>query len=283
MPSVRTCCITGTGGYLGGCLVRYFKHHGWSVIELNRTGTIRAGGDEARFYKLGDSFPKDLSHVSALIHAAYDFNPLSWEEIHKTNVKGTETLFNSARLAGVERLVHISSMSAYKGCRSLYGRAKLLSEDHTTSHGALSLRPGLIHDEEQPGGMVGKLHALVSVTPVVPLPGNGRNVLYLTHQEDLCQLTEEYSSGKDFGSERVIIAANPIPWIFKNILEELAKRQNRHLICIQTPWQLSFVILKTAELLRIPISFKSDSLLSLLNQDDSPAFNAQFTPLFRPF
>jgi len=279
----KICYITGTGGYLGGCLVRYFSRHGWKVLELNRSGTVRAGGAEARRYELGDAFPADLRDDGALVHAAYDLKAVSWKEILSKNVEGTARLFESARQAGVERLVNISSMSAYQGCRSLYGQAKLLSEAHAACNGGISLRPGLIHDENQPGGMVGKLRALVSLTPVVPLPGNGRNLLYFSHQEDLCRIVEEYCSEKTFGSGTVITAANPQPWMFLNIIKELAKKQGHSIYCLPTPWQLSWSALKGLEMLGVNPPFKSDSLISLLNQDASPQFNENITRYFRPF
>ena len=283
-PSLaRTCCITGTGGYLGGCLVRHFKQRGWRVVELNRSGTILAGGDEARSHRLGDPFPGSLEAPSLLVHAAYDFTPLAWEEIHARNVLGAELLFASARTAGTGRILHISSMSAYPGCRSLYGRAKLLAEAHAARHGGISLRPGLIHDESQPGGMVGKLRSLVSLSPVIPIPGRGRNVLYFTHQEDLCRVVGYYGEGGDWGSESVLTAANPTPWMFRDILKELARRQNRPLLCIPTPWQMSWMALKLAEISGDNLPLKSDSLISLLNQNPSFDYNAKIISEFREF
>jgi nucleoside-diphosphate-sugar epimerase len=280
---IKTCCITGTSGYLGGCLVRYFFQHGWKVIELNRSGMVRAGGAEARRYELGDAFPTDLREVGALVHAAYDLKAVSWKEILAKNVEGTARLFESARQAGVDRLVNISSMSAYQGCRSLYGKAKLISESNAAQYGGISFRPGLIYDENRPGGMLGKLRALSTLAPVVPLPGNGRNVLYFTHQDDLSRFCEEYCSGKSYGPQSVITTANPTPWMFMNIIKELAKKQRRLLYCLPTPWQLSWAALKGLEMAGINPPFKSDSLISLLNQDTSPKFNDNITQFFRPF
>jgi len=279
----KTCCITGTGGYLGGCLVRYFSSHGWKVIELNRNGRISAGGAEARRYELGDAFPADLVDVGALVHAAYDFKATTWKEILSKNVEGTDRLFDSARRAGVARLLFISSMSAFTGCRSLYGRAKLLSEAHLESLGGLSLRPGLIHDASQPGGMVGKLQRLASLSPILPIPGSGRDILYFTHQEDLCRIAERYCSGIELGPDNVLIAANSTPWMFKHILREIAHRQNRTLICVPTPWQIPWLALRSLELLGINLPLKSDSLLSLLNQNRNPSFKENFLSEFKKY
>ena len=79
--------------------------------------------------------------MSALVHCAYDFKPLRWDEIRAVNVEGARKLFPAARAAGVEKIICISSISAYDGCRSLYGKAKLEIEKIALDNGALVIRP----------------------------------------------------------------------------------------------------------------------------------------------
>lgn len=275
ISSSRTCCITGTAGYVGACMVRYFLSHGWRVIELNRCGMVKAGGSEARAYKLGDPFPTDLIEIKALVHVAYDFTPSCWNDINEINVLGTKKLFYSAHDAGVEKLIYISSMSSFDQCHSLYGKAKLQSESHVRHVGGISVRPGLIYDENQPGGMVGKLNALISMLPVIPLPGNGKNILYFTHQEDLCHIIENYASACTKSPEGYITTCNSTPWMFKDILKELALRKNRRIALIPTPWQFSWIALRVFEFFGINISFKSDNLVGLLKFDAKPLFSHQ--------
>jgi nucleoside-diphosphate-sugar epimerase len=279
----KVCAITGTGGYLGGCLVRYFKNLEWKVVELNRKGTPQAGGDEARVFQLGDSLPEGLHQITALIHSAYDFSPTSWDSISKVNVQGTIQLFESAKNAGVKQLVYISSMSAFEGCRSLYGKAKLHCETVAARLEGFSLRPGLIYDEAQPGGMVGKLRALVTRCPVIPIPGNGRQILYLSHQSDLCRLVEDYCKGALPLPQKSLNAANPTPWMFVDILNRLAFMQGKRLFCVPVPWQLPWILLKASEVLGLQLPMKSDSLISLLNQNPHPEFGSQTEKYFRIF
>jgi hypothetical protein len=58
--------------------------------------------------------------------------------------------------AGVRRLVFISTISAFDGCRSFYGKGKLEVERITHSLGGWVIRPGLLYGEK-PGGMLGRL------------------------------------------------------------------------------------------------------------------------------
>ena len=131
----RICLITGSRGYLGSSIKNKFVQEGWKVVELIRNPdaeAVRAG--HAIPFRLGENIsPQQLQGAHALIHCAYDFSLRNWSRIHATNVLGTEKLFQAALAAGIGRRVFISSMSAYEGCKSLYGQAKLEVEQRLQS------------------------------------------------------------------------------------------------------------------------------------------------------
>src|SRR5947209_14457548 len=56
----------------------------------------------------------------------FPYTTLFRSNIRATNVVGSEKLFRAARQANVARLIYISSISAFEGCRSLR------SEEHTS-------------------------------------------------------------------------------------------------------------------------------------------------------
>lgn len=132
----RTCLITGSRGYLGSCIKDKFLQEGWNVVELIRNPdaeAIRSG--KGISFRLGEDISlQQLRGADALVHCAYDFSLRDWDKIHSINVLGTEKLFSAARLAGVGKRVLISSMSAFEGCQSLYGKAKLETEQKTLLH-----------------------------------------------------------------------------------------------------------------------------------------------------
>lgn len=276
----RTCAITGTGGYLGSRVKTCFEQHGWQVLEL--TTRPRSG---AVAFRLGDNVPpKLLEGAVALIHCAYDFKPLRWLDIHAVNVVGSERLLRAARAAGVEKLVCISTISAYDGCHSLYGKAKLEIERHALANDALVLRPGLIYGD-QPQGMFGKLVAQVSRASVLPLIGDGSQIQYLVHDADLCAFIHRYGEGQVAKVARPLTAAHEHGWTFRQILEAIAAAKGRRLKFFPVPWRWLWVGLKTAELCRVPASFRSDSLLSLMYPNPLPDFssNAALGFACRPF
>ena len=276
------CAITGSSGYVGGCLRNYLANHGREILELTRRP---AAGPHAAAFQLGPEIaPSTLAGAGALVHCAYDFQPLRWQEIQAVNVEGTRKLLEAARAAGVEKIVCLSSISAYDGCRSLYGRAKLEIEKLALDHGALVIRPGLVYGSA-PGGMFGKLVAQVRKSSVIPLVGGGYQSQFLVHHEDLAAFIEKFIAGKMAMAPRVLTAAHERPWSFRELLSEIARGLNKKLKFVPLPWRLLWAGLKTAEACGLRLNFRSDSLVSLMYQNTNPDFspNAAAALICRPF
>jgi nucleoside-diphosphate-sugar epimerase len=262
--------ITGSNGYVGGCLKQRFLERGWDVLELTRAP--RPGTRGVAFQLGGDLPAGALAGVQALVHAAYDFKPLNWAELQAVNLQGTAKLFAAAKAAGVPRMVCISTLSAFPGCRSLYGRAKLEVEKLAAEQDALVVRPGLVYGNG-PGGMFGKLTAQVRKSNVIPMIGDGSQIQYTVHEEDLAAFVEPFCAGKTNPPGRLYVSANPQPWTFKNLLQEIARGQGRRPKFVPLPWRFIWLGLKTAETLGVRLNFRSDSLVSLMYQNPAPDFS----------
>jgi nucleoside-diphosphate-sugar epimerase len=178
-----------------------------------------AAGKPAHLFRLGDPvIPEMWAGVDVLIHCAYDFAVRSWNEVRRVNVHGSLQLFESARVAGVRRLIFISSMSSFPGCRSQYGRAKLAVEERATELALIIVRPGLVYGE-RPGGMVGALRQLVRSSPVLPLVGRGDQTIYPVHEDDLGRLIVHLCVGPEPPTGESIIAASEQSCTFRRLLE----------------------------------------------------------------
>ncbi len=309
------CAITGTGGYVGGCLKNYFAARGWDILELTRRPVP---GARAVAFQLGAEIPAAaLAGVNALVHCAYDFQPRHWEEIRAVNVDGTRKLFQAARAAGVGRIVCLSSISAYDGCRSLYGKAKLKIEKIALDSGALVIRPGLVYGSQpglrragvsgigvqplnapvtcemenyhasatQAGGMFGRLVAQIRKSSLIPLVGDGSQIQFLVHHEDLAAFIEKFTTGKIERAPRILTAAHEQPWQFKQLLLEIARGLDKQVKFVPLPWWLVWAGLKSAETCGLRLNFRSDSVVSLMHQDPKPDFspNAAAGLNCRPF
>lgn len=263
------CAVTGSNGYVGSCIREHLCANGWEILELTRQPKPNS---RAIPFQLGaEVSQKTFTGVNALVHCAYDFKPLRWKEIRAVNVDGARKLFQAARAAGIEKIVGISTISAYEGCRSLYGHAKLEIEKITLDHGALAIRPGLVYGN-RPGGMFGKLTAQVRRSSVIPMMAEGAQI-QLVHNEDLSAFIGRYASGEIKISPSVLTAAHQQPWPFRQLLLEIARGLGKKIKLVPIPWRLVWAGLKSAEACGLKLNFRSDSLVSLMYQNPHPDFS----------
>lgn len=267
---------------MGGCAKNFFVSRGWEIFELTRRP--RPGSRSFQFQLGDDLSPELLSGVTALVHCAYDFKPLQWGEIAAVNVEGSRKVLHAARAAGVPKIIYISSISAFDGCRSLYGRAKLEIEKIALSLGALVVRPGLVYGGVA-GGMFGKLAEKTKKSSLMPMIGSGSQIQYLVHNEDLCAFIEKFASGAVETQPRIVTAAHEHPWRFKDLIRQVAGAQGKKPAFIPVPWRAVWLALKSAELCGLRLNFRSDSLVSLMYQNPAPDFspNAGLGLVCRPF
>jgi len=251
--------VTGGSGYVGGVLCRYLRGCGFEVSSLSRR---RVDGGWIPYSLEMDPASLPLEGFDVLIHAAYDFSSRGLDEVCRRNVDPGVRLLHAAEKRGVPRFVLVSSMSAYRGCRSNYGKAKLLLEEKALQSGGVVIRPGLVWGEH-PGGVMGSLISLVEKFPLVPtLAGHPAPSQYLVHEEDLGRCME--SVCRDQRPHGVISAAHPVPRSIGGILRTIARQRNlrRWYVCV--PWQMALIFLRLAEMCHIPVKFRSDSLVGLV-------------------
>lgn len=278
---MKTCAITGANGWLGSRTVAAFERSGWQVRRLVRTPSSA----EDRRFILGEEVPAEtLTGCDALVHCAYDFAPLKWRELEAVNVVGTQRLLDAAHAAGVQRITVVSTMSAFTGCVSLYGRTKLAIEAAGRDAGALLLRPGLIYGD-QSGGMFGRLVAQVRGGRFQPLIGGGRQILNLIHEQDITDFIRRHAASEVNTPTQPLTAAHEQGWKFRAILEAIAAALGRRINFVPLPWRFVWAGLKCAELAGLRLGFRSDSLVSLMNQDPRPDFSANVSCglICRPF
>ena len=272
---MRKVAITGAGGFVGSMLARHFEDTGWDVTRLSHSATTEQGNVP---FQLGEDLGPDLfrsRQISALVHCAYDFRPVMRAEIHRINVEGSRKLFKVARAGGVERIAVMSSISAFEGCTSTYGRAKLEIEAAARAVGALVIRSGLVYGDGPPdaGGMFGSLAKSVQ-RGVVPLIDGGTHPQYLIHEEDLWHLLKGFFEGELHNPGRPVVAASSRPWPLRDLLADLSRRQGRHPRFVSIPWMPVWAGLRLAELVHLHIPYRSDSVVSLVRQDRNPDFGS---------
>ena len=278
----KTCAITGANGFVGTCLKRRMQSEGWRVIPWTRQPEPRTDGVPFHLGREVDA--GQLKGVRALVHCAYDFGPLRREDIASVNVAGSQKLLEAAQKAGVETVVVISSLSAFDGCRSLYGKAKLQIERAALSAGAFVIRPGLVYGSHS-GGMFGRLARQVRSSRIVPILWGGNQLQYLVHEEDLGNLLVGALAGRLPRGTGPVSAAHAQGWELEEILARIASALGKKISFVPVPWPAIWIGLKSLEIAGVPAAFRSDSLISMVYQDPSPSLGLPTSLGFqcRPF
>lgn len=270
------CAVTGASGYVGSRVSEYFAARGWTVFELTRARKHQVPGRIHIPFQLDSAINPALLRkldIRALIHCAYDFRAPNWEYIHRVNVQGSVRLLRAAEEAGIGRIILLSSISAFDGCDSLYGKAKLEIEKAAAAVGACIIRSGLVYGNGSQDGMFGSMWRAVRESRIVPLIGSGKYIQYLVHEDDLCELLLRVSNGSLNLLQLPIVAASPRGWRIRDLLQVMATAQQGRVMFLPLPWRVVWVGLKMAELLRVTVPFRSDSVVSLVRQNPKPDFS----------
>jgi nucleoside-diphosphate-sugar epimerase len=258
--------VTGASGYIGGRVIAHLRAAGTEAVALVRhppaVGARAAGGRRARRYALAEPLERDaLEGVETVVHAAWDLSARG-AAIRAVNVRGSVPLLDAISARG-GRTVLISSLAAFPGARSLYGQAKLELERAVLDRGGIVLRAGVVFGVGA-GGLFGAMAGAIARRPVAPLIGGGWQRLFVTHDRHLCELIAAVIAG-GFDAERPVFAAHEVPTTLRAIAAQLAQGHDRHLKVIPVPQRLAYLGLRCAEIARLSLPFRSDSLLSLAN------------------
>ena len=282
----KKCIISGTSGFIGSRIKEYFIKNNWGVFELKHISkNIDTQDNKIISYTLGKELESNIFNgIDTLIHCAYDFKVRKWEDIYKTNVQGSIALLKAAKNSGVKKIIFISSIAAFEDCTSLYGKAKLEIEKEAIKLGATIIRPGLVYGKDS-GGMFGALNKVTSITNIIPVIGNGNNIMYMVHINDLCNLIFNICTDEIKSNGKPITAAFKEGKTFKNILRTMVNAKGKTPVFIPIPYTLVLYGLKFCEAIGLKIRIRSDSLTSMLHSNTNPYFdpNIQNKIVFQEF
>ena len=200
--------ITGGAGFLGINLCRFLLARGYAVRSLDiapfeypeRTSVDAILGDVRDLAAVTQA----MQGVSGVVHAAAALPLSTPEEIHSTDVEGTQIVLEAAARANVARFVFISSTSVYgvpdhhplyeddpvKGVGP-YGAAKIQAErlcEVQRARGACVsiLRPKSFVGPERLG-IFEMLYDFAFQGRNFPVLGSGNNLYQLLDVEDVCE------------------------------------------------------------------------------------------------
>jgi nucleoside-diphosphate-sugar epimerase len=250
--------VTGANGYVGGRILAHLRANGEEAIALVRRPA--AGDERERRYALAQPLEAGaLDGIDAVVHAAYDLS-VRGRDVAGINCDGSLPLLDAmAERAG--RVVLISSLSAFAGARSDYGRAKLELEHAVLQRGGWVVRPGLVFGVGAEG-LFGAMVRSLAAPRLTPMIGGGWQRVFLTHDRSLCELVGQVITGT-VQARGPLFAAHELPTTMRAMASEIARARGRRLRVIPLPPSAAYLGLRAAELLGLPLPFRSDSVRSL--------------------
>ena len=167
--------VTGASGFVGSAIAAAFRGAGHPVRILLRASSPRANIDPRDDVIVGDildpgSVAEALHGARYLVHAAADYRlwAPSPDEILRANVEGTRVVMEAALRAGLERVVHTSSVATFdlrsggladetqrlppEAAIGAYKRSKVLAEALVTDMVARDRLPAVIVNPSTPIG-----------------------------------------------------------------------------------------------------------------------------------
>lgn len=179
--------LTGATGFLGGAVLERLIAEGHDVQALTRRPQPERAGVEWISGDLADgaALAALVAGTDAVIHVAGAINVPDRAAFYAANAEGTRLLADTAKGAGVERFVLVSSLSAREPQLSEYGWSKHEGE-HVVEASSLDwtiVRPPAIYG---PGDQEMLEMFQMAARGLVMLPPAGR--LSVIHADDLARL-----------------------------------------------------------------------------------------------
>ena len=182
--------LTGATGFLGSRLSQAMRLAGHEVVEVHRhppnardaTGARYVHGDFTTYQDAADWVGR-LRGVDVVVNAVGILRESKEQSFTAIHVDGPRALFEACVQAGVQRVVQVSALGADEDAPSAYHRSKRAADEHLLSLplSAVVVQPSLLYGA---GGASARLFSQLAVMPIVPVPGDGRQMVQPLHVDD---------------------------------------------------------------------------------------------------
>lgn len=256
--------VTGGFGFSGRYIGKALIRKGIETITLvnNPERYLDHGFSKVISYnfKNPDQLVADLKGTSVLINTYWIRFP--YKTISFTHaIENSRILFNAARAAGVEHIVHLSVSNPTEGGELPYFQGKLQVE-HLIMESGLSfsiLRPTLIYGEGDI--LINNIAYLLRKYPVFVIPSDGNYRLQPIYVEDLAEIVVDMIMAR---GHIIMDLAGKEVYSFNQIVQLIAKTINRNNLIIHAPPSFAYQISRIAGLLERDILLTRDEIKGLM-------------------
>jgi hypothetical protein len=259
--------ITGSRGTIGKQIHSYLnRKKNIFVVPI-----IREKSSEYENYIFWDYFnnktPYEIkghslnNNQSFLIHCGYDFSDKNI--INNSNYIATKNLLSFFNRT---KIINISTMSAYEGCFSIYGKNKLSIEKLVEIEHGYNLRMGIpiTPKNKKSIGFLGIQEVINNLFPFFTFAIDTKNngLIFLSYLPIFNNVIYKILCNTIPPGTYSIVKKNPI-----NMFNFIKMRTNK--IIIKIDWRLVYLFFKFAEFFKFKFRFGSDSLIGLVKSNNS--------------
>ena len=122
--------LTGATGFVGGATLDRLLESGWHIRALTRREQPKRAGVTwvSGALDRSDTLATLCEGADAVLHIAGVVNAPNVAAFETGNVTGTANMLSATKAAGIQRFVHVSSLSAREPQLSAYGASKAKAE-----------------------------------------------------------------------------------------------------------------------------------------------------------
>jgi uncharacterized protein YbjT (DUF2867 family) len=235
--------VTGAFGYSGKYIAQRLLDKDLLVRTLtNSTHRRNPFGDKIEIYPFNFDNPEKLTNSLKGVSVLYN---TYWVRFNHKNftqysaVRNTITLIDSAKKAGVERIIHVSVTNSSEESHLEYFRRKARLEKALQESGISYsiLRPALIFGKEDI--LINNIAWILRRFPIFGIFGDGNYRVQPIYVDDFAKLAVEQGDKKE---NTIINAIGPETFTYKGLVEEIGKIIGKRRLIISIPPTIGYII-----------------------------------------
>jgi NADH dehydrogenase len=235
--------VTGAYGYSGKYIAQRLLDAGHTVLTLtNSTSRANPFGDRIKAFPFDFDQPgllaRHLHGVSVLYNTYWvRFNHRLFR--HADAVQNTLTLFEAARKAGVQRIVHVSITNPSEETPLEYFRGKAILEKALIESGIsyAILRPTVLFGKEDV--LINNIAWVLRHLPVFGVFGDGRYRLQPIYVDDLAGLAVEQGRGR---GNVIVNAIGPETFTYRELAAKIGELIGKRRPILSVPSWLGYAV-----------------------------------------
>ena len=215
----------------------------------------------------GQQWPKEIQGCGACVMLQAEIGNTDPSQFERNNVCSTHVVLEQLYVAGIQRLVHVSSSVVNSVATDLYTQTKRRQEQLVLQHrpDAVVLRPTLMFgwfDRKH----LGWLARFMQKLPLFPIPGSGRFIRQPLYVGDFCMLIQRCLEDSDLNGTYDITGLEKVSYL--SLMRQLRKAVNARTWIIHLPIPLFGVLLQLWALISRQPAFTRSQLKALTAGDE---------------